>query len=1219
MLSPRIGLRQIFMVVTLFAFIACGGTTDPGEQDVNGKDDPGSHVDTGDDKGGDAERPDSILDDGAGDTEPEVTCVCNTDDECCDGCNALNESQACGPTGPCLVPGTCQTGVCVGGGPLVCDDNGACQQPGTCDPSSGGCVYEDLPNNSPCEAIEGLDGSGACLDGACFGFGRCDHRTYDQPTGYPCNYDSECEEGWCYVWDDSWTAFCSRRCGEGLPACPENMVCVSDRDQTGNRHCHLINRNKSLPGDASQPLYAVCNSNEDCEGGLCLAYGNKRFCTTNCEVDGRADKTICGTCGECLEDRREGSDEGRYIYTFYCVPEGSNEIGDPCGMSFDCSIPFCQGGRCSTQCVVFSDGFDTCPEGMVCSQGVLRNPEVSVCVVADLAHRKLGESCDGNWACDEGECLEYRGQQVCMLKCSEEEPCPDTSECLVVNYQELCIPKDELGTVPLGESCMFSFDCASGLGCYRGVCLAGCDTDEDCESGTCFLDGTFRAIYCAPDCTVDNDCPSRMTCIDGSCLGSFNGGSYLFGNCRVDKDCETGICVRGQCTETCFDEAPCEGSIIPEWEETNLCKPCNPWYFGSDCGIFNHCVQTGEDTGFCAPQCGLYDYDICPPGTRCYTIDGYTQACVPITGACEITSVCGSNGLCIRPVGDSMPCSTDIECVGGSCVDGKCLGGQCTVDDDCGCEMLVCSGGSCVVSNEYVLEVEPNDDLSTAQVIAGPRTRVAASLLMTGEAYDIDLFKIHLNAGQVFDVMTEPFCDQRADTYLRLVTGDGVPIEGWENDDIAQNWFFSWLNGFVAETAMDIYIEVGQSPYYSGAARFNYLLAVHIFDLAGNNTCEGAIFLEEGTDTFDISVAVDSFSISSCTGYGFPGKDLAFKLEVPAKRGMKVIIDAPFDSQLSLVSDCENANETCMTGADDTWDPGIESFVWANTEDEPANLFLIVDSYYTGGDPNFDLGVNYFYFEDPSNDLIEGAIDLTSGEKVMVTTFGAKADYDAVDFGCAVATPGPDVVYRVQFAPGDYGVFSTSELSGISPIISLVLPAEEGIEAQCLAQGQGGVAWQNDDEGVVTAYLIVDQARAHTYSDFDLLPVLGPLGEYHGPCDPNTYQKVCSTEEAVVLAYCNEVTKSVIKHDCNAACVKGGALSGVCHTFTTPPHEGDKCKCEYDCSLPNDHCDRLLYTNCTCSAADPCNWKEDGGCDELCEIEYPDDFFDDSVDCAPQG
>ena len=87
-----------------------------------------------------------------------------------------------------------------------------------------------------------------------------------------------------------------------------------------------------------------------------------------------------------------------------------------------------------------------------------------------------------------------------------------------------------------------------------------------------------------------------------------------------------------------------------------------------------------------------------------------------------------------------------------------------------------------------------------------------------------------------------------------------------------------------------------------------------------------------------------------------------------------------------------------------------------------------------------------------------------------------------------------------------------------------------------------GWLWQNDSEAVVTAYLIVDQARAHTYSDFDLLPVFGPPSEYHGPCDPNTYQKVCSTEETVVLAYCNEVTKSVIKHDCNAPVLRVALL-----------------------------------------------------------------------------
>ena len=38
---------------------------------------------------------------------------------------------------------------------------------------------------------------------------------------------------------------------------------------------------------------------------------------------------------------------------------------------------------------------------------------------------------------------------------------------------------------------------------------------------------------------------------------------------------------------------------------------------------------------------------------------------------------------------------------------------------------------------------------------------------------------------------------------------------------------------------MDIYIEVGQSPYYSGAARFNYLLAVHILIWQGTILVKG--------------------------------------------------------------------------------------------------------------------------------------------------------------------------------------------------------------------------------------------------------------------------------------------------------------------------------------------------------------------------------------------
>lgn len=100
------------------------------------------------------------------------------------------------------------------------------------------------------------------------------------------------------------------------------------------------------------------------------------------------------------------------------------------------------------------------------------------------------------------------------------------------------------------------------------------------------------------------------------------------------------------------------------------------------------------------------------------------------------------------------------------------------------------------------------------------------------------------------------------------------------------------------------------------------------------------------------------------------------------------------------------------------------------------------------------------------------------------------------------------------------------------------------------------------------------------------------------------------------LCYCDSNTKLLTSHNCDFSCTDDGALFGVCHTFTTPNYEGDYCMCNYDCSLPHNHCEDRVYTNCTCSAADPCGLQNDGTCNEFCEIEYPHDFFDDSLDCS---
>ncbi len=1211
--------RMLWWPATLAVatMLACGGgndsSTDPGGRDAIT--DPGLMTDPGTDEG----RPDTGKPDTGTDTGPE--CTCNTTDNCCNGCLPINEGGACGETGNCLVPGTCQAGACAGGGPLACDNPGPCQEEGTCDQGSGTCVYPDRPDQAPCEGVEGLAGSGMCLDGVCYDFGRCDHRTYGQPSGYACNFDGECAEGWCQEIGDDWSAFCTRRCGVGMDPCPEGMACVTDGEGTTDMHCRPLNKDLTLPGDGTMPMFAVCNRNEDCEGGLCLSSSGKRFCTGDCGSDGAADTAICGTCGEC----RDNGDELSFDFKFYCMPKGSNAIGEPCGMSADCKIAFCQGGQCSGQCVSLGDGVSSCPNDMACVTGLFNDPSLFVCVPWEQADRALGDTCAEDWSCVEGVCREYLGENRCMTVCTEENPCAEGETCQTVGSAKLCVSDEAAGVVTAGAACTYAFQCVEGAACYGNTCIFGCDTEADCDEGTCFLDAMFRAAYCTNACTTDDDCPERMQCVGEACVLSAEGNTYLFGACRGDRDCETGNCASGSCTVECASEAPCEGSLLPTWDAVHLCAPCDPRNFGSECNDggwgFNECVE-GPDSAFCAPECGIRGAGICPVGTRCYNIDGYTEACVPLTGSCMITSACGGDGACLRPVGEGMPCTEDIQCAGERCANGRCLSATCVEDEDCGCDLLVCGGDTCEIGSEAgILEVEPNDDLDDAQVLGTGQTTVIASLMATAGVADVDLFKVHLDQGQALDVITEPFCGQNADTFLRLVAGDGTPLPGWENDDIDPNgWFFSWLNGFVAESAMDVYIEVVQSPYVAGFARFNYLLSVHVFTVADNSTCDDAISLEEGTSYHDLATALDNYHVASCTGNAAPGKDMAFHLTIPAWSSLEVTIDAPFDAQLILVDDCENADESCFTGADDVWAPGIETLLWANPTDMPVDGYLIVDSFYTSGDSLFELSLAYQAVEAPPYDVAGGALEMDLEAPMSLSLLGAGNDYNAGDWSCepTVALPGPDIVLRTEFAPGDFGLFQVKNLVGKMPYLVLVADPD-GPSPECLASGRGVVQWLAGDDPK-TVYLVIDESREHDYARFDLHaqrgPNGGPLGQCFGPCDPTSWTRTCIGDPAS-LCLCDGTTRALTPFSCNDYCVGEGALSGACYTFTAPKYEGDSCMCNFDCSLPNDHCTESIYTNCSCGAADPCGWKDNGYCNEFCEVEYPGDFFDDTLDCTP--
>ncbi len=1214
----RRGLAFLF-VAALLALAACEGNgngpgndvTDPGTPDVQEVTDPGTEVP--EDNGRDT-TPESQAE------MPVDTCTCATNDECCDGCMPRNEGQACGTANPCQEKGTCQAGACGAPTAKACPAADTCHAgEGTCDTDTGECEYAAKADLSPCEAVAGKDGSGYCLDAVCVGFGVCDHRTYDQSVGSACNFDGECASGRCADWGDGWTTYCTAPCGGTNPACPEGMTCM----RSGTEFlCRPNSSGATLPGDASHDTYQVCNHDEDCDGDLCLGIDGKRFCTKSCDDGtGAASEDLCGDCGDC----RDGGTDLGFKYEFYCTPHGIREVGQPCGSSFECAKRFCQNGLCSEQCFVIED-LSSCPENMDCVAGVIASdPTIQVCVPKGEAGHGYGEPCLGDYACTDGrKCLAVLGQAICTTECSEEAPCAD-GICTETANGNYCVPSDLIGGVTQGQECQESFQCAEGYLCFQNACMKGCEADADCgEGGSCVPDAMVQAYYCTTACSAEVPCPPRMGCFQGRCMLTMDGQVYPNGTCRVDADCESGLCISGTCSEECSETLPCEGSEPITPVEKGMCQPCDPNLYDADCNEIeygmNQCLQGIDGQYFCAIDCTMVS--ICPVGTRCYST-GWLSACVPITFSCNATMACTSTGHCVRPVEAGTPCSENAECASGLCGGGLCQEAACTKDEDCGCNALYCSSGSCLPAPSFgLVEVEPNDTAAQAQVLASGTERVSAILFPTGSLPDVDLFKVHLAAGQALDVRTQPFCGNEIDTNLRLLDATGVPHEGWENDDLdPYGDYSSILQGFLAFQEQDVLVEVTQSPLVGGMAKFAYALELDVFQVGSADTCEGAQTLANGSYPFDLADSVNTYVAPSCTGYAAIGKDSAFKVSVPKDSVLRASLASPFDGQVYVVTDCVNADATCVAGADSVWAAGLEELVWWNRTGENLDVFVIVDSAMPTDDMSFDLTIDVQPVVAPANDPLDEAVvpALVSGETVTGTLVGADNHQDPTAEGCgAKALMGPDVMYQVTLQPGDFLTVDVTKAVGFTPALWLIT-GDFTVPANCVAAGAAFVSWTNEGVVPVTVWVVVDVEAVDGYGDFQLKALYGPASPTFGPCDSATFVTVCEAAGDPSLITCDATTKRLVDNDCNALCQANGAASGACHVYTTPGYERTACLCGFECTADEIafQCTEGYYTNCTCGAADPCQWTADGWCNEFCAIEYPDDHFTDPPEDCP--
>lgn len=180
-----------------------------------------------------------------------------------------------------------------------------------------------------------------------------------------------------------------------------------------------------------------------------------------------------------------------------------------------------------------------CPEEMICYRGVCYEAgceDASDCADGDRCH--LGgcvpESCESIECEPHKQC--YRG--VCYESCDGQADCDAEDRC----HDEACVP----------TRCE-DINCESHQQCYQGVCYGGCSDDGDCADNEECLQGACLAPSC--DDGLQSGAQTDVDCGGPDCPPCPPGAG-----CESEQDCEVGTCQQGACTGGC--EVPWGGVAV---------------------------------------------------------------------------------------------------------------------------------------------------------------------------------------------------------------------------------------------------------------------------------------------------------------------------------------------------------------------------------------------------------------------------------------------------------------------------------------------------------------------------------------------------------------------------------------------------------------------------------------------------------------------------------
>ena len=1219
----------VFAVVflTVFAFAACSGkkskpAVDPEEESTETEDSD----DDADDSDMDSDQP--------GDSDSDTVVVPDNDVPVTDPCNP-NPCKEANKT-VCTVTGTSYTCSC---DRLTCEIDGVCvadrdRNPANsceeCNRDYSKTSWSFVADGRDCEAKPGLMGSGICRNGVCGGFGTCDNRAYGLKAGAPCNRDVECETGYCYTWYDysgssnygfARASVCTGACKEDED-CPDNMTCQF-MGSRGYQCMPLFVAGVKRP-NPKMKNFGPCNVDEDCEGGLCLSYGEgESFCSSECTKNVISDS--CGSCGRCKED---GASQG-FKYDKYCVPQGSGALGDHCQSGMDCNSGGCYDAYCTVSCSGIL-GSAKCTGTYECMEDVYYEG-YQTCIDSTRFDMPDGSYCNYDDQCASGECIEFEGDKICGSHCVDKEvtdpetgetsttkTCANGSQCLAVKkvsdygstYADyICAQDKMLKRMEFGQDCYSDWQCAD-YSCFQGYfCSKSCTKNEECEiDKTCYIYGkqesedggdpqlfgvciakeqqnfdpgeycpyvwscemcyedyTIQQYYCTKECTSDADCFDIGGCYDGICRKAIPYRSDIYAACRFDDDCEKYTnCENGICTSSCSNDSDCDGykAVAPKGSQ-KTCKPCNT---DSDCKKvfydYGSCVTDYDGNKYCVEDCHD-NYTLCPEGTRC---NG--NYCYPISGTCaEGKAYCNSESNCAVPtLLDDWICKDNKECYSGKCYDNYCQNKDtCSADSDCGCGFKECKNGNCVPKQSLgTLEAEPNNTFATAQEV--PAGFVFAGFSHAYSEEDIDYFKIKAKKGQYIKLRTHHYCGEtRADTFIALFGSDGTKIA--ENEDMnysyfAQQYYYSEIMDYPVPADGYYYAMVMQTPTYrQGLYNTPYIVEFDTFTPVAHNVCEGAKTLTQGTYSESVKRATDSADTESCSGYYGYGPDLFYKVNIPAGKVMTLRV-------------------TPESGA---FDPTISILSGCG---EIADVCLAGNSFGNFGDPE-----EIVYYNDSESD---------KEYIVIVDTAVAPLEYDftiQLDIGDtppvpendkmegAIALEGKGNIQGLTIsAEDDYapsaGNCNGATLTGNDVVYSMNMAAGDYFHAQitssfsasiyvvksddlntCIYSG-GLINFETDATTAGTYYLIIDSSDATVYGTFSMSYIKEAT-------DKDSCKGICSSSyrmclpDKTDLCMCDSSIGLLYPTNCDTYCRSEnvGGLSGSCETSYTTSGSVERSGC----------------------------------------------------------